>query len=77
MKFKEWINFNESFLNCDFVITVLNNSYDRKYLMLETLMNIQNAVKIFGEYQIKKFGIGCVEGSDYRTIKIVLWLPNN
>ena len=75
MKFKEWFDFNSQLLNCDLVVTILRNSYNRDCLLLEVLMKPQDVADLFGEYELKKVTTGCVANSTYITIKVILWPP--
>ena len=87
MTINKWYDFNkEALCICDCVIKVLKNgSRSNDDTMLpETLVKIDNAVKMFGEYEIIKHGLGVgsvpysdPEDGSYHCLRFVLWAPEN
>lgn len=85
MTLKKWYDFNKEVLNTGYcIIRVLKSgSFNGNDEMLpETLVNIGDAVKMFGEYEFVKLGVGSVPYSDpedgsYPCLRFVLWAPEN
>ena len=74
MTLKEWLKVNREFYNGDLLVELLkNNSYKRDDIICKLYLHIDDAIDIFGDYELKKFMCGCIEGSDHYTLKVLLW----
>lgn len=74
MTLKEWLDFNEQYLNCDLLIVLLKNgSYKTDDIICKLYMDKGNAKDIFGKYELKQISTGTADYSDHRTIKVLLW----
>ena len=73
MTLKEWLKVNREFYNGDLLVKLLRNSYKNDDTICELYLGIDDAIDIFGDYELKKFMCGCIEGRDHYTLKVLLW----
>ena len=77
MKLIEWynFNFNNDQFRCDigdiYVKVFRKESYDKKDMIFEQLMNPKDMIHLFGDYKMFKFGKD--EKNDYCTIKVCIY----
>lgn len=76
MTLKEWLKVNREFYNGDLLVVLFkNNSYKSDDIICELYLEIDDAIDIFGDYELKKFRCGHIENCDHYTVKVLLWKP--
>lgn len=73
MTLKKWFEANREFYNGDLLVELLRNSYKKDDIICEVCLSINDAIDIFGNYELKKFMCGHIEGREYYTLKVLLW----
>ena len=74
---KEWSDFNAGIHNYgDWIVCLMKRgSYKKDDTILEATIRTDNAIKIFGNWEIKKFMVGPYPNSEFYGLRILLWEP--
>ena len=74
---KEWADFNSDIHNYgDWIVCLMKNgSYNKDNTILECTISTEYAVKLFGNWEMKKFMTGTYPGTEYKGLRILLWEP--
>ena len=74
---KEWSEFNADIHNCgDWIVCLMKRgSYKKDDTILEATIRTDNAIKLFGNWEMKKFMVGTYPNSEFHGLRILLWEP--
>ena len=74
---KEWADFNADIHNFgDWIVCIMKRgSYKKDDTILEATIRTENAIKIFGNLEMKKFMVGTYPNSEFHGLRILLWEP--
>ena len=74
---KEWSDFNSGICNYGDLIVCLmkRGSYNKDDTILEATIRTDNAIKLFGNWEMKKFMVGTYPNSEFHGLRILLWEP--
>lgn len=78
MTLKEWYEFNEPvnrFGDCFIRIGKRDSVSATDAILPDTLMAMQNAITLFGNFELRYISRGYSEQSEYYTIRFHLWTP--
>lgn len=74
MKLKDWMAFNQPFMDCDFKVKLIKNgSFNRDDIIFETIARWDVCNKFFGDYTIAKLKIDRYFNSDSACFCLLLW----
>lgn len=75
MTLREWHDFNEPVLGIGtWVVCILKSgSYKRDDTILEARMDCDNAVSMFGKFELKRVQLSSDEDDCPRTLRVLLW----
>lgn len=77
MTLKEWSDFNNPVLaNPEWIICILDHSYKNTDKIMEALMRDHHAVRLFGDYEVKRVQVAAANESGYNTIRLLIWPPD-
>ena len=74
---KEWADFNANIQNYgDWIVCLMKRgSYEKDDTILEATIRTDNAIKIFGNWEMKMFMTGTYPNSEFHGLRILLWEP--
>ena len=74
---KEWADFNADIHNYgDWIVCLMKRgSYKKDDTILEATIRTDNAIKLFGNWEMKSFMVGTYPNSGFHGLRILLWEP--
>ena len=74
---KEWADFNADVQNyAEWIVCLMKHgSYNKDDTILEARIKTDNAIKLFGDWEIKKFMVEAYQNHEFCGLRILLWEP--